>query len=93
MPVRVGPYIPFSTNNAMLFTDNAFSAGPRSCIGQRFALTESACILARLTQKYEICVPEEFRSLANRKDILLQWTPGVTLTPKNARVTLRRRRS
>ncbi|KAF8066025.1 cytochrome P450 [Lyophyllum atratum] len=72
---------------------NAFSAGPRSCIGQRFSVTESTCILAEVVRKYEVLVPDELKdkSLEEQKRFLLAWTPGITITPKNARVIFRRR--
>ncbi|KAG6873084.1 hypothetical protein C0995_003128 [Termitomyces sp. Mi166 len=70
---------------------NAFSGGPRSCIGQRFSLTESACILAHVVRKYEVHVPDDLKNKpwAVQKKILLDWTPGITATPTNARVTFR----
>nr|GAT59260.1 predicted protein [Mycena chlorophos] len=40
----------------------AFSAGPRSCIGQKFALTESVCLLAALVRTFELAVPEPLRT-------------------------------
>ncbi|KAG6820265.1 hypothetical protein H0H93_003095 [Arthromyces matolae] len=66
---------------------NAFSAGPRSCIGQRFSLTESACILAHIVRKYEVHVPDDLRNKPweEQKRILLDWNSGITATPKNAR--------
>ncbi|RDB30006.1 hypothetical protein Hypma_014135 [Hypsizygus marmoreus] len=72
---------------------NAFSGGPRSCIGQRFSITESVCILAHITRKYEILVPEELggKSRAEQEKVLLKWLPGITATPRNARVVFRRR--
>ncbi|KAF4564500.1 hypothetical protein EYR40_010663 [Pleurotus pulmonarius] len=71
----------------------AFSSGPRSCIGQRFSTTESACILASLVRKYEILVPGDLKSLPfeERKKVMLGCTTGITLTPTNARVELKRR--
>ncbi|KAL0959590.1 hypothetical protein HGRIS_011299 [Hohenbuehelia grisea] len=71
----------------------AFSGGARSCIGQRFAVTESTCILASLVRRYEILVPDDVKHLSfeKQKDILLDTTPRVTLTPNNARVVLRKR--
>ncbi|KIM74190.1 hypothetical protein PILCRDRAFT_828484 [Piloderma croceum F 1598] len=70
-----------------------FSAGARGCIGSRFAMTESVCILALLVRQYEILVPSdlELRSKAEQRDVLLKWTTGVTITPTNSRVRLRRR--
>ncbi|KAL0959591.1 hypothetical protein HGRIS_011300 [Hohenbuehelia grisea] len=71
----------------------AFSAGPRSCIGQRFSTVESTCILASLVLKYQILIPDDLKSLPRleQERILLDTTPQVTLTPNNARVQLKRR--
>ncbi|TFK34437.1 cytochrome P450 [Crucibulum laeve] len=71
----------------------AFSAGPRSCIGQRFAITESLCVLASLVRKYEIILPDDLQGkpLEEQKRSLLHWTPSVTITPTGARVRLRLR--
>ncbi|KAJ7774471.1 cytochrome P450 [Mycena maculata] len=70
-----------------------FSGGPRSCIGQRFALTESVCALANLVRRYEIRVPGHLagKPFAEQKRSLLRWKPGVTITPTNCEVQLRRR--
>ncbi|KLO09951.1 cytochrome P450 [Schizopora paradoxa] len=65
----------------------AFSAGPRGCLGQRFATTSAVCILARLVRRYEILVPENLAGVKDREELkrrLLKWTTGVTLTPTNA---------
>ncbi|KAF8235020.1 cytochrome P450 [Tricholoma matsutake] len=72
---------------------DAFSAGPRNCIGQRFAITEGVCILAHLTRRYEILVPDDLqmKPYGEQKQILLKWTPDFTAKPANARVRLRRR--
>ncbi|KAG6852722.1 hypothetical protein C0991_009566, partial [Blastosporella zonata] len=72
---------------------NAFSGGPRSCIGQRFSLTESACILAHVVRKYEVHIPDELKNKpwAEQKSIMLDWTPGITIRPNNAHVLFRRR--
>ncbi|KAJ7800400.1 cytochrome P450 [Mycena olivaceomarginata] len=71
----------------------AFSAGPRGCIGQRFAQTESVCALACLVRTYEISVPERLRAkpFEEQKRSLLSWVPGVTMTPTNCVVDLKRR--
>jgi len=73
---------------------NAFSGGARSCIGQRFALTESICILAQIARKYEICIPEGLKgkSFDEQKEIMLAWKPAITMMPMNAKVVLRPRK-
>ncbi|KAJ7468042.1 cytochrome P450 [Mycena latifolia] len=70
-----------------------FSSGPRSCIGQRFALTESVCALASLVRSYNISVPDHLasKSFEEQKRLLLGWRPSITSTPTNCVVRLRRR--
>ncbi|KAJ7061003.1 cytochrome P450 [Mycena amicta] len=71
----------------------AFSAGPRNCIGQRFALSEGVCMLACLVRTFELSVPERLRgaSFAEQKASLLAWKPGITMQPTGCFVQLRRR--
>ncbi|TFK46773.1 cytochrome P450 [Heliocybe sulcata] len=71
----------------------AFSAGARGCIGIRFAMTESVCILASLVRRYEVRLPVELEGLSRRqqKEEMLKWKTGVTTTPTNVRVRLIRR--
>ncbi|KAJ7778095.1 cytochrome P450 [Mycena metata] len=73
----------------------AFSAGPRNCIGQRFALTESVCVLASLVRTYEISVPADLQAapFEEQKRIMLSWVPGITMTPRKSFVRLQRRSS
>ncbi|KIJ62164.1 hypothetical protein HYDPIDRAFT_182927 [Hydnomerulius pinastri MD-312] len=70
-----------------------FSGGARSCIGQRFAITESICILANVVRRYQVLVPDDLASLSRKEQeaTMLKWTTGVTITPTNARVKLCRR--
>ncbi|PFH49568.1 hypothetical protein AMATHDRAFT_62875 [Amanita thiersii Skay4041] len=72
----------------------SFSQGHRSCIGQRFAITEGACVLANLVRRYEVLLPVELESKSREEQqrILLAWKPGVTIIPQNAWVRLRKRK-
>ena len=71
----------------------AFSAGPRACIGQRFAMAESICILASVVRRYEILLPTDVLGLSvkEQEDILTEWKILATLIPTSARVRFRRR--
>ncbi|KAI0266552.1 cytochrome P450, partial [Gloeopeniophorella convolvens] len=71
----------------------AFSVGARACIGSRFSLTESVCLLACLVRRYEILLPENVAQMDahERYRLLTKWTVGVTLVPTNAMVRLRPR--
>ena len=70
-----------------------FSEGPRSCIGQQFALTENVCVLASIVRRYEILVPQHLLSLSHeeQKKEMLQWVALMTTTPSHPHVRLRRR--
>ena len=70
-----------------------FSSGARSCIGQRFAVTEMIGIIASVVRRYEIRVPDDVanKPFEEQKEALLKWTTGISLTPVNARVKLCRR--
>jgi cytochrome P450 len=65
-----------------------FSAGPRNCIGQKFALLEQKTVLSCILRHYEL------RSLDKREDIkihaalILKSVEGfkVSMTPRKARV-------
>lgn len=73
----------------------AFSAGQRGCIGQRFAMTESLCILVYIVRRYEILPPTDVLGLDVKKqeEILTRWKPRVTVAPTDARVRFKRRAS
>ncbi|KXN84067.1 Putative cytochrome P450 CYP13A1 [Leucoagaricus sp. SymC.cos] len=66
----------------------AFSGGPRSCIGQRFAIIEGICILASIVRRYEILLPIDVLGLSLEEQTrrLTSWSPGITIIPTNARV-------
>ncbi|KAK0237992.1 cytochrome P450 [Armillaria nabsnona] len=72
----------------------AFAGGPRSCIGQRFAMTEGLCLIANIVRNYEILVPYDLRDkcVEEQRKILLEWSPNITILPVGARVLFRRRR-
>ncbi|EKM76767.1 hypothetical protein AGABI1DRAFT_131058 [Agaricus bisporus var. burnettii JB137-S8] len=71
----------------------AFSGGPRSCIGQRFAITESVCIIASVVRRYEVLLPQDVLAmkLEEQERRLLDWKPGMTIIPANARVRFKKR--
>jgi len=71
----------------------AFASGPRSCIGQRFALVEGVCLLANLVRSFEVLLPTPLlaKPFEEQKRLLLKWQPRVITTPMNCAVRLRRR--
>jgi len=77
----------------------SFSAGTRSCVGQKFAIVEGACILSKVCRRYKLSLPDEemraYRAGEESFDELkartLRMTQRITLTPlyKSLKFTLR----
>jgi len=89
------------SNSAFLLNEHSafhtlvagFSMGPRNCIGQRFAMAETVCVLALLVRSYEVLVPAslEGKTIEEKESQMMTWVPGFTSTPTNARVRVKRR--
>ena len=66
-----------------------FLGGPRTCLGQQFALTEASYLLVRLLQEFEAIEPVDGVEMARMRKGL-----GVTMWPKDgARVRFRKPRT
>uniref|UniRef100_H2Y6M8 Uncharacterized protein n=1 Tax=Ciona savignyi TaxID=51511 RepID=H2Y6M8_CIOSA len=61
-----------------------FSAGPRNCIGQKFALMEEKVLLTQILRKYSIHSHDEEEDLRKQADLILRSsTPlNISLTPR-----------
>lgn len=60
-----------------------FNGGPRACLGQQYAITETLYIITRFVQ--------EFRSIEARDNLPWTETLGLTVTPAHVRVSLCRK--
>jgi len=49
-----------------------FSAGPRNCIGQKFATMEEKVILSRLLRTYEVTAYDDEKTLRMDGDLILR---------------------
>lgn len=58
-----------------------FSAGPRNCIGQKFAMLEMKCTLAKVLDRFELSVVPDFE-LALKPEIVLKPLNGIKLKLK-----------
>ncbi|KDN33145.1 hypothetical protein RSAG8_13766, partial [Rhizoctonia solani AG-8 WAC10335] len=75
----------------------AFSIGSRSCLGRKFAETESVAALTMLISRYEIKVDEEKfppipgESVLEREARLLDPVQHITLAPARLPLVFKRR--
>lgn len=58
-----------------------FSAGPRNCIGQKFAMLEMKCTLVKVLQNFEVAVMTGFE-LNLKPEIVLKPSKGIRLKLK-----------
>ena len=56
-----------------------FSAGPRNCIGQKFAVYEMKSIICKIVKDYELKVTKENENLQIYSDLVLKSVDGITL--------------
>ena len=80
-------YYAFLTNSAVM----AVSAGARGCLGMRFSMTESVCILANLVRRFEVLPTEELARFSSKQEMkccALKARPGMTMTQVNTFVKL-----
>jgi len=73
----------------------AFSGGARSCIGRKFAETESVAVLSMFISRYKVSVKEEpefaSETLEERRARLTKSTATITIYPMRAPLVFTRR--
>uniref|UniRef100_A0A182Q961 Cytochrome P450 n=1 Tax=Anopheles farauti TaxID=69004 RepID=A0A182Q961_9DIPT len=59
-----------------------FSAGPRNCIGQKFAMNEMKSVMAAMVRHFELVLPADAPEFALGTELILKPYPGVFLQLK-----------
>ncbi|XP_065221286.1 cytochrome P450 4C1 isoform X2 [Planococcus citri] len=57
-----------------------FSAGPRNCIGQKFALMEEKTMLSQILRYYKVEAKEKFQDMNLMNELVLRPENGIILT-------------
>ncbi|RMY29740.1 hypothetical protein D0866_08486 [Hortaea werneckii] len=70
------------------FAYTPFSAGPRICLGQQYALTEAGYLLVRFVQRYDRVELDPKSAAAAVKNGRVRKTIGLTLAPMEVRLRM-----
>ncbi|KAG5670297.1 hypothetical protein PVAND_000573 [Polypedilum vanderplanki] len=81
-PLKFDPSRFDDEKNIRLFSFVPFSAGPRNCIGQKYAMLEMKSIISKLVRNFEITVNKENEEPQICAQLILQSTNGINLSLK-----------
>lgn len=81
-PLKFDPSRFDDDRSIKLFSFIVFSAGPRNCIGQKFAMLEMKSVISKIVNNFEICVKKEDENPTIASELVLRPVSGVYLSFK-----------
>ncbi|CAO1428771.1 unnamed protein product [Diamesa tonsa] len=79
-PDRFNVETSYETNNSFSFVP--FSAGPRNCIGQKFAMLEMKSIISKVVQNFQLSITKENEEPILMSEMVLRSENGVNINIK-----------